>query len=273
VIGGKIISEAETLEEVQKTWKDNNSLGHSEPCSDIAAVQRRRLENYAWRILSKATQGGGSPSNSDTREHSTHVLSTPRRSDKTWKLKSAATSDYASMDLFAGHGADGRTRTVTHPPPIQASEDTLPATAEQELSDAMKRSAVIDNAPPPTLRRLPARQRRKYYAFDRTTGKLGKNTVCCEYADYGTGDFRTPSFIVVDNLNGSSISPLRYKRHAIYRGKLPMPDAMPAIRCLSEREASTLVVTMADTITGLEVDLVYGKPCCLFFFSPRRRLS
>jgi hypothetical protein len=258
VIGGKIISEAETFEEVQKAWKDNNSLGHAEPCSHIAAVQRRRLENYAWRILSKATQGGSSPSN--TREHSTHVLSTPRRSDKTWKLKSAATSDYASMDLFAGRGTDGRTRTATHPLPSGThDEDTIPITPEQELSDAMKRSAVIDNAPPPALRRLPVRQRRKYYAFDRTTGKLGKNTVCCEYADYGTGDFRTPSFIVVDNLNGSSISPLRYKRHAIYRGKLPMPDAMPAIRCLSEREASTLVVTMADTITGLEVDLVYGE--------------
>ena len=65
--------------------------------------------------------------------------------------------------------------------------------------------------------------------------------------------------MVVDNSNGSSISPLRYKRHAIYRGKLSMPDSMPAIRCMSEREASTLVVTMADVITGLEVDLVYGN--------------
>lgn len=95
--------------------------------------------------------------------------------------------------------------------------------------------------------------------FERTLGKMGKGLLCCEYSDHGTGDFRTPSFMVVDNFSGSSISPLRYKRHAIYRGKLPMPDAMPAIRCLSEREASTLVVTMADTITGLEVDLVYGK--------------
>ena len=95
--------------------------------------------------------------------------------------------------------------------------------------------------------------------FERTTGKMGKGLLCCEYSDHGTGDFRSPSFMVVDNSNGSSISPLRYKRHKIYRGKLPMPDAMPAIRCLSDREASTLVVTMADTNTGLEVDLVYGK--------------
>jgi len=38
-----------------------------------------------------------------------------------------------------------------------------------------------------------------------------------------------------------------------------MPDCLPGIRCLDLREASTLVVTMADHNTGLEVDLVYGK--------------
>ena len=31
-----------------------------------------------------------------------------------------------------------------------------------------------------------------------------------EYSDHGTGDFRSPSFTVIDNCNGSSISPLRY---------------------------------------------------------------
>jgi hypothetical protein len=100
--------------------------------------------------------------------------------------------------------------------------------------------------------------------FEREPGKIGKGMLCCEYADQGTGDYRIPSFAVVDNLDGSPISPLRYKRHAIYRGKLPMPDGMPSIRCHNESEASTLVVTLADEITGLEIDLVYGKrasPC------------
>ena len=36
-----------------------------------------------------------------------------------------------------------------------------------------------------------------------------------------------------------------------------MPDALPGIRCKSLDEASTLVVKMADTVSGLEVDLVY----------------
>ena len=83
--------------------------------------------------------------------------------------------------------------------------------------------------------------------------------LCTEYSDHGTGDFRSPSFIVVDNFNGSAISPLKYKKHRIYRGKLEMPDNLPSIRCLSAEEASTLVVTLADAGSGLEVDLVYGK--------------
>ena len=41
-------------------------------------------------------------------------------------------------------------------------------------------------------------------------GKIGKGTLCVEYSDHGTGDFRSPSFTVIDNCNGSSISPLRY---------------------------------------------------------------
>jgi hypothetical protein len=108
-----------------------------------------------------------------------------------------------------------------------------------------------------------------HQTFERASGTVGKGMLLTEYSDYGTGDFRSPSFMVVDNFNGSNISPLRYKRHAIYRGKLPMPDSMPAIRCSSDREASTLVVTMADLNTGLEVDLVYGtteKLILMFFF-------
>lgn len=38
-----------------------------------------------------------------------------------------------------------------------------------------------------------------------------------------------------------------------------MPDHMPCIRFLDEREATTLVVTMADSGSELEVDLIYGK--------------
>lgn len=103
----------------------------------------------------------------------------------------------------------------------------------------------------------------KSHIFDQLQGKLGKGGVCVEYADQGTGDFRSPSFTIVDNFNGSTISPLKYRKHKIYRGKLPMPEHMPSIRCHSEFEASTLVITMADSTTGLEVDLIYGATLIL----------
>ena len=32
--------------------------------------------------------------------------------------------------------------------------------------------------------------------FDRKIGDLGKGTLCMEYSDLGTGDFRSPSFMV-----------------------------------------------------------------------------
>lgn len=40
-------------------------------------------------------------------------------------------------------------------------------------------------------------------------------------------------------------------------GKIPMPETMPCVRCTSDDDASTLVITMADVSSGLEVDLVY----------------
>ena len=36
-------------------------------------------------------------------------------------------------------------------------------------------------------------------AFERSGGKIGKGMLCVEYSDHGTGDFRSPSFTVIDN--------------------------------------------------------------------------
>ena len=235
--GGKIFSKAETFDEVQKTWKANNSMGKQVPFTDIASQQRRRLENYSWRILSKASQDerkDGFRSNmklSPTFRKS--KSNTPISSDRPWNI--------AALDL-----SSASPKHVANQVP--------------SLGDGVSGDAVSGHAAylPGSSVRASSRYHQRH-SFDRNLGKLGKGALCCEYSDHGTGDFRSPSFMVVDNANGSSISPLRYKRHAIYRGKLPMPDSLPGIRCLSEREASTLVVTMADAITGLEVDLVYGE--------------
>jgi len=84
-------------------------------------------------------------------------------------------------------------------------------------------------------------------SFEREQGAIGKGMLCVEYADHGTGDFRTPSFVVIDNANGSSITPLRYRRHRIVQGKLPMPDGLPGIRTQGSSEATTLVVLLTPS--------------------------
>ena len=71
----------------------------------------------------------------------------------------------------------------------------------------------------------------------------------------------------MDNFDGSSISPLRYRRHEIFRGKVPMPDCLPGIRCKDDSDASTLIVTMGDVGSGLEVDLIYGTNNFLQFLT------
>jgi alpha-galactosidase len=93
--------------------------------------------------------------------------------------------------------------------------------------------------------------------YDRTyKGNLGKGQMCLEYSDQGTGDYRSPSFIVIDNFQGCAISPLRYKSHHIFRGKEKLPSHLPSLR-LDERDATTLTITLHDKGSGLEVDLIY----------------
>ena len=92
--------------------------------------------------------------------------------------------------------------------------------------------------------------------FERTSGKMGKGMLCLEYSDHGTGDFRTPSFMLSDTSNGSTITPLRYCTHTIYSGKIPIPGHMHSIRSTIS-DSSTLVVTLQDMHSGVEVDLIY----------------
>ena len=261
----KIFLEAETLEEVQKTWKANKSFSRlkSNSLDDITILQRRRLENYSWRIISKATQDGQknnniSQNNSSDVNDSSNLLSTPRVS-----FRSAAMPKASPLRKFDESSAlpENRSRSLSASN-TENNNATFPELPDLPTSSPCKHLQLdTQNLMNTTLTpsKLYNPKRNKRVTFDRDLGKMGKGAWCSEYTDYGTGDFRSPSFMVVDNFNGSNISPLRYKKHAIYRGKLPMPDSMPAIRCATEREASTLVVTMSDINTGLEVDLVYGE--------------
>lgn len=65
--------------------------------------------------------------------------------------------------------------------------------------------------------------------FSRKQGLLGKSTLCMEYSDLGTGDFRSPSF-QVGSSNGSTITPVRYVSHQIIAGKPELPDYLPGIK-------------------------------------------
>lgn len=86
---------------------------------------------------------------------------------------------------------------------------------------------------------------------------LGKNTKLLEFSDLGTGDYRDPSFKLVFQKDGSSVCPLVYKGHKILEGKVPMPSPLPGVYTDHIEEATTLIVDMEDTITGIRFLLHY----------------
>ncbi len=79
-----------------------------------------------------------------------------------------------------------------------------------------------------------------------------------EYPTWGRGDMRTPALEVISK-DGYNICDLRYVSHRIEKGKPRIPD-LPATYCEDENECDTLIVTMRDGISGIEVDLYY----CVF---------
>ena len=101
--------------------------------------------------------------------------------------------------------------------------------------------------------------------YRRKKSIFGKGAIKHEYSDYGTGDFRSPSFRLSYSSDGSHISPMQYKCHRIVAGKIPMVDkCMPHIRSWATSKegeakfATTLIVTMIDTHTHFEIDLIYN---------------
>ncbi|RYG67959.1 hypothetical protein EON64_06280 [archaeon] len=284
--GGKIVLAAETLQEIQRTWRENKVWVPMD-MDDQERFVKRRLENYSWRIMSQllknklkhgkttTTLAGKKFSNALDIQRARSATSTtdnvrgelaafnslkkslptPAPSQSNLEQESQPEKmrihrSYSSPDLevlrseFEMSEIKDITRNVTHSMGGKDRRDALRKASAFEDAQVEKRCISVHN---------------RAETFERKIGKIGKGGICLEYSDHGTGDFRTPSFVVVDNFNGSSITPLRYRRHRIYKGKLNMPDDMPSIRCASEDEASTLVVTLADSSSGLEVDLIYGR--------------
>jgi alpha-galactosidase len=71
----------------------------------------------------------------------------------------------------------------------------------------------------------------------------------------GWGDFRTPAIEVV-HADGSRNLDLRYERHAILSGK-PELKGLPGSYAQTQAEADTLIITLRDKLSGIEVDLSY----------------
>ncbi|KAF4677433.1 Vacuolar protein-sorting-associated protein 28 [Perkinsus chesapeaki] len=112
----------------------------------------------------------------------------------------------------------------------------------------------------------PSRSEEEAGATHVTQQIMGKNSLMLEYSDYGTGDYRLPSFKVRYNakskLGHSDISPMEYVGHRIHHGKARISgaphSALPQVRCESDEEAVTLEVDLMDLVSGLTVTLYYS---------------
>ena len=80
-----------------------------------------------------------------------------------------------------------------------------------------------------------------------------------EYGVYGTTDYRE-SAVEILQANGSRISDFQYSGHMITSGK-PKLTGLPATYTEDDSEAMTLTLQLKDTVTGMELELLYTIFC------------
>ncbi|MGZ3391868.1 MAG: glycoside hydrolase family 36 N-terminal domain-containing protein, partial [Isosphaeraceae bacterium] len=85
------------------------------------------------------------------------------------------------------------------------------------------------------------------------SNRLG-DPIPLEYPTGGSGDFRIPA-LVVEQADGSTVLDLRYKSHRVVAGK--PPTSLPSTYVEVGGEAETLEIVLADTVSGVEVELRY----------------
>lgn len=76
-----------------------------------------------------------------------------------------------------------------------------------------------------------------------------------EYPCMGTGDYRN-SALIIHNADGSDCCDLRYISHEIKKGKYGLPG-LPAVHA-DGQEAETLEILLEDSVSGVQVRLLYG---------------
>ena len=77
-----------------------------------------------------------------------------------------------------------------------------------------------------------------------------------EYPSYGHTDLRNPAY-TVKNVDGNSISQLKYKDYTIKENYIPEIEGMPSLFS-GNKSAQTLEITLEDKISGVEVVLSYS---------------
>ncbi|MBO5069178.1 MAG: alpha-galactosidase, partial [Roseburia sp.] len=102
--------------------------------------------------------------------------------------------------------------------------------------------------------------RRQNASFSLANPVLGEHgftpdTAPMEYGCNGAADFRI-SALAVRNINGDSVTDIRYVGHKIYAGK-PGIAGQPASYVGHESEADTLEIYAEDIVTGVRVTLFY----------------
>lgn len=270
------ISEEETLEALQETWRKSkiSSFGQYE---ESEFIKQKRIENLSWRLM--AIKLFNSPTQQPFGQMSKLKETTSSKTDDRRLKRSASfdvkpfpTSPMSTQKTSPLHRKRSNTASydmkqldTSTRPPFSKSVASSPR-ARHSISFAdyntgiTTSSAAAATIPLQSLHNLKTAslQPTPRANYDRMAGKIGKGALGLEYSDHGTGDFRSPSFVVVDTSDGSSISPLRYRRHKIIKGKEKLPDHMPGIRADTYEDATTLIITMGDIGSGLEVDLIYG---------------
>ncbi|MBU9711598.1 alpha-galactosidase [Evansella tamaricis] len=77
-----------------------------------------------------------------------------------------------------------------------------------------------------------------------------------EYPSYGTTDFRYPAFEIKQE-NGSRVTNFEYHSHKIFAGKKKL-DGLPATYVEEQTEATTLEITLYDSLINTEIVLSYS---------------
>lgn len=90
--------------------------------------------------------------------------------------------------------------------------------------------------------------RRPFHGFSNRVG----DPVRLEVPTHGGGDYRVPA-LSVKHADGSAILDLVYASHRISAGKPPLPG-LPATYVEADAEADSVVITLVDHASGLEVD-------------------